>query len=71
MANNIDKPTIEAQAASVARLGEHVAEIHDPVLKTFIEQVMARVETLKRGAQCKEAEVIFISDPNEQQEKNV
>ena len=69
MANNLDKPTLEEQARSIAKLGEHVAEIHDPVMKTFVEQVMARVEALKRGGQ--EAEVIFMSDPNEQQEKNV
>ena len=48
MANNLDKPTLEEQARSIARLGEHVAEIHDPVMKTFVEQVMARVEALRK-----------------------
>lgn len=47
MANNLDKPTMEAQAASVARLRECPDVIGDPALRAFVVRIMVRVEQLK------------------------
>ena len=47
MANNLDKPTMEAQAASIARLGECPGVIGDPALRAFVVRIMEMVEELR------------------------
>ena len=49
MANNLDKPTIEAQAASIARLTQNIEAIGDPAVRAFLERIAVRVSQLKKA----------------------
>ena len=65
--NNEVVPTTEAQAASIAMLGEHVDDIPDPTLRAFVIRVMERVRELKEG----EEEVAVMFSKGESNEAHV